>query len=426
VRRRLVISTIAIVLVVLSALALPIGLVVYDAAERELDARLDQQAGTIESIYSGAVLAGRLPDLGAAGDVLGPSDGLEIRLSDGTLVVGDPLPAGGATRNAVRIATDGARIAVSTDADPLDENFRDQMRLLVALALGAIIAAAGLAAVQARQLARPLERLATRAGRIGMGDFSVQPFTRTRIPEIDHIGSALDTSAERVETMLANERHFTADATHQLRTGIAGIAMRLEILTMTADPSVAAEAAAGLAQTDQLNATINDLLAAARSRTTNEQTIFDLDALVSAHVAEWEPRFMALKRHISVITANPAPPVFGTTGLAGQVIDILIDNTVRHGAGAVTLMIDGPSVTVIDQGPGVPAENLRTIFDGPVDPAARHGRGLPLARRLAQVDGASLDVIGNHPLRFRFQLVRGDHATRQQSSETSESPATSE
>jgi hypothetical protein len=48
------------------------------------------------------------------------------------------------------------------------------------------------------------------------------------------------------------------------------------------------------------------------------------------------------------------------------------------------------------------------MFDGPVDPAARHGRGLSLARRLAQVDGATLEVVGNRPLRFRFQLVRAD------------------
>jgi hypothetical protein len=65
-------------------------------------------------------------------------------------------------------------------------------------------------------------------------------------------------------------------------------------------------------------------------------------------------------------------------------------------------------VVVIDQGAGMTDERLRTIFHGPVDPAAKHGRGLPLARRLAQVDGASLDVVGNRPLRIRYRLVRGD------------------
>jgi signal transduction histidine kinase len=412
VRRRLVISTILIVLVVLGALALPIALVVYDTAERQLDARLDQQVVAVEAVYSRAYLAEEEPDLDMVRDLLGENDGLTIIRSDGTRLVDSDVGDVGAVRSATRIAADGSRVIVETDAEPLDENFRDQLNVLIALAVGAVIAAAGLAAVQARQLARPLERMATRAGRIGEGDFSSRPFTRTRIPEIDGIGSALETSAQRVETVLANERHFTADATHQLRTGIAGIAMRLEILTMNADPSVAGEAEAGLAQTDQLNATVDDLLAAARNRTTNEQTVFDLLALVEAHAAEWRPQFEKLKRHVSVIIANAAPDVFGTPGLVGQVIDILIDNSIRHGAGAVTLMIDGPSLLVIDQGPGASHDRVKRLFDGPVDPSARHGRGLPLARRLARVDGATLDVVGNHPLRFRLRLVLGDQAPR--------------
>lgn len=408
-RRRLVVSTLAIVLVVLGALALPVGLIVYDAAEQQIAARLEQQVLEIATGYDAALAAGLPFDFEAAFRRLGPNDGLQVTNSGQTVYHRMPFRST-STRFASRVANDGARIVVVTDADPLDASFRSQMTILLFLALGAVLAAAGLAAVQARQLARPLERLARRASRLGDGDFSNNPFDRTMIPEIDGIGLALDASAEKVGTMLANERHFTADATHQLRTGITGIAMRLEILTMNPDPAVSSEARAALDQTDQLNATIDDLLAAARSRSTDEQTVFDLPALVESHVREWQPRYAAARRHLSMITSNPAPPVFGTLGLAGQVIDILIDNALKHGGGAVTLMIDGPSVVVIDQGAGASDEKVRSMFDGPVDPAARHGRGLPLARRLAQVDGATLDVVGNRPLRFRFALVPGDRA----------------
>jgi signal transduction histidine kinase len=410
VRRRLVVSTIAIVLVVLGALAVPIALVVHDAAERQLDARLDQQADAIEAVYSRTFHDGTEFDVVDVMDIVGPDDELRIIGADGTRLADTGLSDASGTRSVTRFGADGARILVQTDVQPLDDSFRDHVNVLAALALGAVLAAAGLAAVQAFQLARPLERMAIRAGRIGEGDFSSRPIANTNIPEIDGIASALETSARRIEIVLANERHFTADATHQLRTGIAGIAMRLEILSMNADADVAGEAAAALSQTDQLNATIDDLLAAARNRSTTEQTIFDLPALVAAHAEEWRPQFEEHKRHVSVITANVAPPVFGTPGLVGQVIDILLDNSLRHGAGAVTLMIDGPAVVVIDQGPGVSKERLKRLFDGPADPSARHGRGLPLARRLARVDGATLDVIGNHPLRFRFRLVPGDQA----------------
>ena len=129
-RRRLVISTIAIVLVVLAALAVPIGLLVYDAAERQLETRLYQQAGTIEAAYWRDIAAGRPPELAAAFDVLGPDDGLRITLADDTTLIDDGLT--GPTRSATRVASDGARIVVLTDASPLDENFRDQLNVLVA------------------------------------------------------------------------------------------------------------------------------------------------------------------------------------------------------------------------------------------------------------------------------------------------------
>lgn len=410
-RRRLVVSTIAIVLVVIGALAVPVGLIVYRAGERQIEAQLEQRVAIVVSEYNRALELGREPDLDALAQQLGRGYGLRVTRDD-ALTFNKLLFESDAVRSSLaRPTQDGATAIVLTDADPLDEDFRSQLNALLVLAVGAILAAAALAAVQARQLARPLERLALRASRLGEGDFSGRPFSRTHITEIDDIGTALDASADRVATMLANERHFTADATHQLRTGIAGIAIRLEILSMHSDPFVASEASEALDQTDQLNATIDDLLAAARSRSTDERTVFDLPALVESHVREWQPRYAAVRRHVSMITSKAAPPVFGTKGLAGQVVDILIDNALKHGAGSVTLMIDGPSVIVIDQGPGVSDERLKTMFDGPVDPAARHGRGLPLARRLAQVDGATLEVVGNRPLRFRFELVRGDHAS---------------
>ena len=407
-RRRLVISTIAIVLVVLGALAAPVGIIVYDVAKNQLLADLDTSAAQIDSAIATQLSQGRPADYDAASGSLDANQRVRVTSADRVEVY--RTPGAGEPTDLVksRIDEENNTIEVWSVSGPLDEQLRSQLNILLVLALGGVVAAAALAAVQSHQLARPLERLAARAARIGDGDFSTTPFHRTNIPEIDGIGLALEASSQRVDTMLANERHFTADATHQLRTGITGIAMRFEILSMRPESDVVTEAQAGLQQTDQLNLTIDELLAAARNRSTQERQPFDLAVLVNDHAAEWQPRFSAARRHISVITAAPAPVVFGTKGLAGQVIDILIDNTLKHGDGAVTLMIDGPSVVVIDQGKGMTPEKLKTVFDGPVDPAAKHGRGLALARRLAQVDGAALDVVGNQPLRIRYRLVRAD------------------
>jgi signal transduction histidine kinase len=407
VRRRLVISTIAIVLVVLASLAVPVGMIIYNSGSRQLETRVEADAATIDTRVAALLAQDEPISYEVLANELSPGVHMYVTDADGVEIhrTADP---GGATAEASRVLDDRTSLLVFTTVGPLDEQLRGQLSILLVLAAGAVLAAAGLAAVQAHQLARPLERLAARAARIGDGDFSRIAVDDTNIPEIDRIGTALDTSAERVETMLANERHFTADATHQLRTGITGIAMRFEILSMRPDPDVQTEAEAGLAQTDQLNSTIDELLAATRNRSTQERQPFDLTLLVNDHAAEWQPRFATARRHISVITAAPAPVVFGTKGLAGQVVDILVDNALKHGDGAVTLMIDGPSVVVIDQGRGMTPEKMKTVFDGPVDPAAKHGRGLALARRLAQVDGATLDVVGNQPLRIRYRLVRAD------------------
>ena len=403
-RRRLVISTIAIVLVVLGSLAVPVGMIIYNAGSRQLETRVQGDADLMRQ----RVAAEDGPvDFDTLAEQLSSDSQLHVEDYETGAEIYSNGEIEDATEQSSRVAG-GYRITVFTTVGALDEQLRGQLSILLVLAIGAVLAAAGLAAVQAHQLARPLERLAKRAARIGDGDFSRIPLSETHIPEIDRIGVALDTSAERVETMLANERHFTADATHQLRTGITGIAMRFEILSMRPDPDVQTEAQAGLAQTDQMNATIDELLAATRNRSTQERQPFDLTALVNDHANEWQPRFATARRHISVITAAPAPIVFGTKGLAGQVVDILVDNALKHGEGAVTLMIDGPSVVVIDQGKGMSPEKMKTVFDGPVDPAAKHGRGLALARRLAQVDGATLDVVGNQPLRIRYRLVRAD------------------
>ncbi len=288
---------------------------------------------------------------------------------------------------------------------------RRQLFVLLFVAFGGIAAAAGLAAVQGHQLARPLERLAARATRLGTGDFSHRSPIRTQIPEIDDIGTALDTAASRLDTLLGNERHFTADATHQLRTGIAGIAMRVEILTMNEQPDVAAEARTILEQTDQLNRTIDELLAVARNRSDTERGPFNLEELVDGHVSDWMPRFTAERRRIVVDRKSPPTEVFGTKGLAGQVIDVMLDNALRHSNASVNVRIDGPSVTVTDYGPGLSEAEARTVFDGPVDPAARHGRGLPLARRLAHVDGATLTITKLKPFSIEYRLVRHNGGT---------------
>jgi signal transduction histidine kinase len=271
------------------------------------------------------------------------------------------------------------------------------------IAVFALIAAALLAAIQARQLARPLERLARSAGRVGDGDFTT-PSSASGIDEIDDIARSLRLSASRIDRMLEAERNFTADATHQLRTGLTGIAIRLELLERHDDPAVAIEAKAVLEQTHELNATLDELLVVARKGSTGERSTVELVEIVDDHLDDWRTRFDAQRRQL-VVTTGRAVPVSATPGLVGQIFNVLLQNSLHHGTGQVVVLVEGTSITIEDEGRGVADADVPSLFERPTDHQAAHGRGLALARRLAESDGGRLELVRRQPAQFRLSYV---------------------
>ena len=292
-------------------------------------------------------------------------------------------------------------VVVSSAADA-DQRSTLFVRIGV-LALFALAAAAALATVQARQLARPLERLARSAGRVGDGDFTA-PAESSGIDEIDDIARSLRLSASRVDRMLDSERSFTADATHQLRTGLTGIAIRLELLERHSDPAVAADASAVLEQTHELNETLDELLTVARRGSTGERSKVNLVEVVDDHIEDWRSRFERQRRQIQVST-GPTVAVNATRGLVGQIFNVLVQNALRHGAGTVAITVEGTSITVEDDGVGVADDRVAGLFERPRDHHEAHGRGLALARRLAESDGGRLELARRRPALFRLSYV---------------------
>ena len=178
----------------------------------------------------------------------------------------------------------------------------DGLVVIGSLVLLALAVAVGLAMLQARRLARPLQELASAADRLGSGD--ARPLGRRYgVPELDRVAEGLDGSAKRINDLLTAERDFAVDASHQLRTPLTALSMRLEEMVAAANyPDVVREeGAAALAQTERLAEVVGQLLGRARRSVPDARTLASVDDIVAQQVVEWEPAFRRVSRKLEVI-----------------------------------------------------------------------------------------------------------------------------
>lgn len=238
----------------------------------------------------------------------------------------------------------------------------------------------------AQRLSRPLERIAGDAGRLGDGDFGVRP-APSGIREVDLVGTAIGDTARRLDDLLARERAFSAEASHQLRTPLAGLRLRLESALERPDRLTAATVEDGLASVDRLERTIDELLELARERRTRSDPVV-LDRLLAEAEAEWTDRLARDGRSFRTTRPADLPAPQASAAAVRQIVAVLLDNAHRHGAGAVALAAreagpDAIALDVTDEGPG-PAEGTLAGSDG------AGGMGVALARRLAEAEGGRL------------------------------------
>ncbi len=141
------------------------------------------------------------------------------------------------------------------------------VQLLAGLAvLSAIAVVAGLAAasLQARKFAEPMTQLADRAERLAAGESRFQPLV-TGIAEVDRVAEVLARSAHQTTRSLASERDFASDASHQLRTPLTALLMRLEEISVTDDLVVVQEEAGiAIAQVERLTKVVDELISRTR------------------------------------------------------------------------------------------------------------------------------------------------------------------
>ncbi len=401
-RRRILQSTLLVVTITALVLGGPLAIttwqLVKDLTTAELTGRLEQVAT-------------------ALGDPDAPIDASAVKLA---------VPAGGR----LVVARDGRPaevIGVDVGPDPVSvtlpfgqggaltlEEPRSVMRaqqlqvtfivlLLVVLSVGT---GAVVATVTARRLAEPLSDVADRAARLGAGDFRLVPH-RHGVPELDRVSEVLDTSAAALADLVQRERELVGDVSHQLRSRLTALQLRLDELATHPDPSARREATAALEQTDKLTEVLGALLEAARAARAAGAELQDLREGLSAVADEWRPALRAAGRALKFRVPDGLLARVTPTRIR-EAVGALVDNAIQHGGGTVTLSARAAEnsivVEVSDSGAGVPEELVPHVFDRGVSVGSSTGLGLALARALVEADGGRLELSRARPPMFTIFL----------------------
>src|ERR1700685_1555846 len=289
------------------------------------------------------------------------------------------------------------------------------LQLGLPLLAGAIVLAVVFSGAVARWAARPVEELAEAAGRLGTGD--PRPVgQRYGLAELDQVAEGLDSASRRVTKLLTADRELAIDASHQLRTPLTALSMRLGGMIASPDDPVVVreEATAALAQAERLADVVTQLLSPARRVGAGSAGKISVDRIVLQQITEWEPAFRRAGRKM-VLIGDSRLQAYVTPGGLAQVIATLLDNALMDGQGTVTIRRSQSASSVVieveDEGDGVPAELVSRIFERSVSGRPEGtGLGLALARTMATADGGRIVLARRKPPVFAVFLPRNPHA----------------
>jgi signal transduction histidine kinase len=273
-----------------------------------------------------------------------------------------------------------------------------------AVMAGAALVALGLAWLLARtiarRLSRPVQQLAAMAADMGDGRVVDAP-PPSSIAELDALGETLAASSRDVHKVVARERRFSADVSHQLRTPLTHLRLALEQARHTGANEDTIDAT--LQDVSRIEATVDHLLAFAREAVPSGDTT-DLVAVTDNSAQRWESAAGAAGRTIESHHDGSRLPVRASTAAVDQVLDVLIDNALRYGAGPIKVgarvISGGAAIDVADSGT---AKLDDTVFERGTGNG--HGIGLALARSIVEAEGGRLLLTRRSPPTFSVVLL---------------------
>lgn len=312
------------------------------------------------------------------------------------------------TTGAVTASVLGLVVLVATREDGVRVLGLDALAwALIALVLGAGAGAgAGLLVLRAleRRRARGVAFLTDQIAVIREGGGAL-PRPDVGLNDIDATTEEMAHLAGELARQRALERDFAADASHQLRTPLTALLMRLEEITVTDDLDVIRdEAEVAVTQVERLNGVVDTL----RARTTDEGEVpeISLDSVLASLQREYQPAFTAAHRSMRV-DGPPGLAVRCAPMDLAQILQTLVENSLAHGQGRVTITMRGSIGSVVlevqDEGEGIPTAIAPHIFERSVT-SSGSGLGLGLARQLAERNGGRLELVQAQPATFAVFL----------------------
>ncbi|QEC47969.1 HAMP domain-containing protein [Baekduia soli] len=420
-----------VVLLAVVALEVPLGLALRDRVDAEVRAQASAQASIVAATAGDLFTVARRPALRALARRAAAAAHGRVLVVDarGVVLVDSAGPAAVATSYASRpeiaaalrgstvqdtrrsqtlgrdlLATaspavhDGRTVGavrVTQSVAAVHRAVRRSWVTLGLLGLAVLLLAAAVGALVAGRISRPLGRLQRAAEHVAAGDLTV-------VAEVDgtreqqSLARSFNEMTARLSRLLRSHHDFVADASHQLRTPLTALRLRLDeadaALQAGGDPEAARrELRAATAEADRLTKIITELLLLTRAPGTLAlREPVDPVAVVRAAAARWEPAAAARGMSFAV-RAEPGPAVLAAPADLDRVLDALVENALAYAppGTTVTLGAGAGAIHVEDEGPGVDPDEAEAVFGrfhrgraGRATPGGS-GLGLAIARELA-------------------------------------------
>lgn len=442
-RRRLLVSYLSITLFVLIVLEIPLGIAFARLERRELTTGVRHDAIALSVRAEESLERGDTASLRALARDYQRRVGGRVVITDGAgtaLVDSDPPIAGtrsfadrpeivralaGREATGTRYSTtlgsslffasspivDGADIIgavrITYPTSYVDDQIRRNWILLGLVALVILGVVSLVSAVLARSVSRPIGDLERAAARLGAGDLSVRASVGTGPAEIRSLATSFDRTATRLQRLVEAQRAFVADASHQLRSPLAALRLRLENLQgEVRDPEAAGDVDGALSEVTRLSGLVDGLLVLARAeQQPTASTAVDVGEVVRSRSDAWSAlaaeRGVALEHEVG----TPSPVAIVTPGRLEQALDNLLNNAfeVAPSGSTVTIVARAAGTDVVvevrDEGPGMTGVDRARAFDrfwrSGEGAAGGAGLGLAIVRELAESDGGSAAVEPN-------------------------------